>query len=290
LLPTEPPTVTSVSVAASAPKYSQDEVVTVQGTHLDSDLSVTSTGCKNIARSTTTPYVSSATTAYYVCRTNAVGAQTVTVARASTGASLGNASFSVAMPQVTMQITNNAGVNGNVVIALAPDKTPITVDNFLYYVNTQFYDHTAFHRLDGTLGVLQGGGYAAPVAAVASAASAPSPKGTNSPIPLEVNKGLSNTQWTIAMARGAADNSATSQFFFNLKDNHATLDPSSTSSGYAVFGSVVSGTDVLQAAANLASDPNQCVATAMLQDASGNNTLGCLPVPNLVITSAQQTQ
>ena len=107
------------------------------------------------------------------------------------------------------------------------------------------------------------------------------PKATNAPIALEVGKGLTNTQWTIAMARSADPASATSQFFINLVDNSALLDPSTVNgAGYAVFGSVAaSGATV----AAIAGAP--CTAIPFFLP-SGE----CTPWPNVVITSAVQTR
>ena len=99
----------------------------------------------------------------------------------------------------------------------------------------------------------------------------------NAPITLEVGKGLSNVQWSVAMARTSVANSATSQFFINLVDNSAFLDPSSFSAGYAVFGSVTAGTAV---AAAIVGAP--CAAIPNFSE--------CAPNPNVVITSAVQTQ
>jgi peptidyl-prolyl cis-trans isomerase A (cyclophilin A) len=173
-----------------------------------------------------------------------------------------------------MTVTNNAGVAGSFVITLAPDKTPVTVDNFLAYVNSHFYDGTVFHRVSPGF-VLQGGGYAAPL--VDNTAPL---KTTLAPIALEVNKGLGNTQWTVAMARTSDANSATSQFFINLVDNSTVLDPSALTAGYAVFGSVTTGTSTVT---TITAAP--CSAIALFLPAGD-----CTPMPNVVLTSAMQTQ
>ena len=141
---------------------------------------------------------------------SAVGAGQFVVTRASDGAALTTTPFTALVPQVTMSVSNGAGVNGTVVVTLAPDKTPITVGNFLSYVNAGFYDGTVIHRVSPGF-VIQGGGYVAPVST-----DTPTAKPTSPPIGLEVNKGLSNAQWTIAMARTSDPASATSQFFINL--------------------------------------------------------------------------
>jgi peptidyl-prolyl cis-trans isomerase A (cyclophilin A) len=178
-------------------------------------------------------------------------------------------------PQVTLGIGNGSSSLGNVVITLTPNQTPITVNNFLDYVRSGFYVGTVFHRNSPGF-VIQGGGYAAPLAPTDSA---PTVKTPNATIVLEDNAGLSNVQWTVAMARTNAPNSATSQFFVNLVDN-LFLDRTATARGYAVFGTVTAGTEVVTA---MTAAP--CVPYAALLP-SGD----CLPQPNLIITSAAQTR
>ncbi|MGD0802607.1 MAG: peptidylprolyl isomerase [Candidatus Bathyarchaeia archaeon] len=122
---------------------------------------------------------------------------------------------------------------GNIVIQLYDDKAPITVTNFLSYVKAGFYDGTVFHRV--MLGfVIQGGGFSVNG----------TEKATNAPIKLESNNSLSNLAGTIAMARSSDSNSATSQFYINLVDSK-NLDYSASNPGYAVFGKVISGMDVV---------------------------------------------
>jgi cyclophilin family peptidyl-prolyl cis-trans isomerase len=131
---------------------------------------------------------------------------------------------------------------GDVVLELFPDKAPKTVDNFLQYVRDGFYDGTVFHRvIDGFM--IQGGGLDVDMF----------PKPTRDPILNEADNGLSNTAYTVAMARTPAPHSATSQFFINLTDNDF-LDYRSRSAqgyGYAVFGRVVQGRDVVDAIAKV---------------------------------------
>ncbi|HEY2258009.1 MAG TPA: peptidylprolyl isomerase [Variovorax sp.] len=123
---------------------------------------------------------------------------------------------------------------GDFVVELAPDKAPKTVANFLQYVKDKQYDGTVFHRvIDGFM--IQGGGFTADM----------KEKPTRAPIPLEAQSGLKNAKYSIAMARTSDPNSATAQFFINVKDN-ANLDaPNPDGHGYAVFGKVVSGTEVV---------------------------------------------
>ena len=123
---------------------------------------------------------------------------------------------------------------GIIEIELYRDKAPITVENFVKYVKEGFYNNTAFHRVITNF-VIQGGGFT----------SNGTEKTTHDPIKLEVKTGLSNKAGTIAMARTSSPDSATSQFFINLVDNSKSLDYSSQNSGYAVFGKVVKGLDIV---------------------------------------------
>jgi cyclophilin family peptidyl-prolyl cis-trans isomerase len=131
---------------------------------------------------------------------------------------------------VTLQTTM-----GDITLSLFPDQAPVTVDNFLRYVDEGFYDGTIFHRVVAGF-VIQGGGLDAQM----------NSKATHAPIINEADNGLSNDIYTIAMARTTDPNSATSQFFINLVDN-PVLDYSNTSAGYAVFGEVIEGKDVVDA-------------------------------------------
>jgi peptidyl-prolyl cis-trans isomerase A (cyclophilin A) len=124
---------------------------------------------------------------------------------------------------------------GDIVVELDREKAPKTVDNFVQYVKAGHYDGTIFHRVIETF-MIQGGGMKADM----------SEKATRAPIPLESRNGLSNVRGTIAMARTSDPNSATAQFFINVVDN-ARLDQANArdGNGYAVFGKVVAGMDVV---------------------------------------------
>jgi peptidyl-prolyl cis-trans isomerase B (cyclophilin B) len=124
---------------------------------------------------------------------------------------------------------------GNIEIELDTNHAPITTTNFLAYVNSGFYDGLVFHRVIKGF-MIQGGGFT----------TAGIQKDTNSPIVLESNNGLYNTEGTIAMARTNAPNSATSQFFINTVDNDF-LNYTPGNPGYAVFGKVISGMEVVKA-------------------------------------------
>ncbi len=124
---------------------------------------------------------------------------------------------------------------GDIVIELEAEKTPKTVANFLQYVRAGHYDGTVFHRVIETF-MIQGGGYKADL----------SEKPVRAPIVLESRTGLSNVRGTLAMARTGIPDSATSQFFVNVVDNLFLDQPNSRDgNGYAVFGKVVDGMDVV---------------------------------------------
>ena len=160
-------------------------------------------------------------------------------------------------PQVTMTTTL-----GTIVIELNPEKAPITVNNFLNYTKSGFYTNKIFHRVINDF-IIQGGGFNVNMVEGT----------TQAPIKLEAGNGLSNLRGSIAMARTSVLDSATSQFFINVVDNPA-LD--ANAGGYAVFGKVVSGLDVI--------DKIKAVPTGA---AGGNKDVPTTPI---VITSAVQTQ
>ncbi|HYM48476.1 MAG TPA: peptidylprolyl isomerase, partial [Burkholderiaceae bacterium] len=123
---------------------------------------------------------------------------------------------------------------GTIVVELAPQAAPKTVENFLSYVKSGHYNGTVFHRVIPSF-MIQGGGFAADM----------KEKPTRGTIPLESQNGLKNQRGTIAMARRGDPNSASAQFFINVVDN-ARLDyPNPDGNGYAVFGKVVDGMDVV---------------------------------------------
>ena len=123
---------------------------------------------------------------------------------------------------------------GDIVVQLDPVKAPKSVDNFLQYVKDKHYNGTIFHRvIDGFM--IQGGGFTPDM----------QQKTTRPPIALEATNGLKNDKYTIAMARTNDPNSATSQFFINVKDNDMLNAPKPDGFGYTVFGKVVSGNDVV---------------------------------------------
>jgi len=155
--------------------------------------------------------------------------------------------------------------HGDITIVLAADKAPQTVANFLRYVDEGFFDDTIFHRVIPGF-MIQGGGFTADM----------SQKRTHEPIHNEADNGLKNARGTLAMARTSDPHSATAQFFINLTDNDF-LDFKSASGngwGYAVFGRVVDGMDVVDAIAKVATGNR-----GMHQD---------VPKESVVITKAER--
>lgn len=128
-----------------------------------------------------------------------------------------------------------ATTEGDIVLQLDREKAPKTVDNFVAYVKAGHYDGTVFHRVIPTF-MVQGGGMDKDL----------NEKKTRPPIPLESRNGLKNERGTVAMARTSDPDSATSQFFINVQDNVFLDQPTSRDgNGYAVFGKVVAGMDVV---------------------------------------------
>ena len=123
---------------------------------------------------------------------------------------------------------------GDIVVQLNPDKAPKTVANFLQYVKDGFYKGTIFHRvMDGFM--IQGGGFTADM----------KQKDTRPPVEIESKNGLKNDKYTIAMARTMDPHSASAQFFLNSKNNDFLNYPGQDGWGYAVFGKVTEGQDIV---------------------------------------------
>jgi cyclophilin family peptidyl-prolyl cis-trans isomerase len=138
------------------------------------------------------------------------------------------AAIADSFPQVRIETTA-----GDFVVELDADRSPISVQNFLHYVESGFYEGTIFHRVVADF-VIQGGGYTADL----------KDKPASDAIPNESGNGLSNRRMTIAMARTGTPHSADSQFYINLAEN-TPLDPKPTRWGYAVFGTVIEGMDTI---------------------------------------------
>lgn len=127
---------------------------------------------------------------------------------------------------------------GDIVVELNEETAPVTVKNFLRYVNEDFYNGMIFHRVIPRF-MIQGGGFTVDMRR----------KETHGPIVNEAGNGLGNDRGTIAMARTDNPNSATSQFFINLKDNPSLNYVKNRKPGYAVFGKVTKGMDIVDAIA-----------------------------------------
>lgn len=226
--------VSAATVAAGNPlttdnlRYGQTTTFTLAGAALDTGAQVFVAGCDNLSILAD----SSATQRKFTCVPNA--SMSVSVALSNGLASVFETSLPVPAPQVTL-VTSS----GTVVVELDPAKVALTVDNFLAYVASGFYNGTIFHRVIGNF-VVQGGGF---TGVANGTLTAQTPLRGN--IALESNKGLSNKRGTLAMARGPAANTANAQFFFNSVDNTFLDYSSAASPGYAVFGKVVSGQAVL---------------------------------------------
>ncbi len=170
-----------------------------------------------------------------------------------------NAPASAPATNVTVVMTTTLGT---IEIELFAGKAPISVSNFLAYADMGFFDGTIFHRVIPGF-MVQGGGFTANMAQ----------KSTRVPIKNEADNGLKNERGTLAMARTSDINSATAQFFINVKDN-AFLDHSPRGFGYAVFGRVASGMDVVDK-----------IAAVQTTTVGGFENV---PVKAVVITSAKR--
>jgi cyclophilin family peptidyl-prolyl cis-trans isomerase len=158
---------------------------------------------------------------------------------------------------------------GKIEIELFRDKAPISVNNFLSYVDKKFYDGTIFHRVIPTF-MIQGGGFEPGL----------KEKETQAPIKNESYNGLSNKRGTIAMARTNAPNSATAQFYINVEDNARGLDKATARDGvgYCVFGKVINGMDVV--------DKIRRVRTTTKTDPKGH-PFGDVPAEDVMIKSVR---
>ena len=144
--------------------------------------------------------------------------------------------------------------HGTFTVELFPKEAPVSVENFLRYVDDGHFDGTVFHRIVPGF-VIQGGGLTADF----------SSRKTRAPISNEAKNGLKNTRGTLSMARTSDINSATSQFFVNLADN-AFLDHSARDFGYAVFGRVTEGMDVIDKIARVPTGKRKGYSDAPLED------------------------
>ena len=194
------------------------------------------------------------------CGITVVGDLPLTI-KSEDGTVIYTTTLSVPKPQVTLFTTK-----GVVVLELDPVTAPISSNNYLSYVSKGFYSSTLFHRVIPGF-MIQGGGYTTGMVKKA---------GQLAPIELESNKGLSNARGTLAMARTSVFNSATSEFFINVVDNTFLDYKNAANPGYAVFGKVVQGMDVVDA--------------IIMEPTAVKNGFADVPVSDVVISLALQTQ
>lgn len=250
-----PPVITGVKVQSL--KYGNTATIYLGGKDLRSSVQVESNGaCINPS------FASSSTTDTLVlnCVVKAVGDLPLTI-KAEDGSVIYSTTINVPKPQVTLFTTK-----GTVVMELDPSTAPISSNNYLSYVSKGFYTSTLFHRVISGF-MIQGGGYTKGLVKKTPLFAA---------IELESNKGLSNLRGTLAMARTNEFNSATSEFFINVVDNGFLDYKNSGNPGYAVFGKVVQGMDVVDA---IVAEP-----TGVL------NGFADVPLTDVVISLALQTQ
>ena len=253
---------TAIAVSAIQPdrlRYSQLSVFKLTGANLDRGVTVSVSKCKGLA------LVASGTAVEQSVSCTVLGTgDLIFETKDSTGTVLLSKTFTVPEPQVTLTTSM-----GTIVIELNPTVVSATVLNYLQYVNDSFYTNTLFHRVVAStaFSVVQGG-WLTTVPAVQA--------GLRSAISLESNKGLSNLRGTVGMARSAAADSATSQFYFNVADNPGFDYVNASNPGYAVFGKVVQGLAVMDAMGALPTTTRYGVPD--------------FPVTDVVLLSATQTQ
>jgi len=238
------PTITGVKPETL--QYGKSATIYLGGKDLRSNMVVETNGaCTNPS------FASNSTTDMLVlnCKVNVVGNLTLTI-KNEAGVVVNTTSLTVPNPQVGI-VTSL----GSIVLELDPVAAPITVNNFLSYANSGFYRNTLFHRVIAGF-MIQGGGYTAGLV---------KKDGLKDPIVLESNNGLTNLRGTVAMARTNDPNSATSEFFINHVDN-GFLNYSTTNPGYAVFGKVIQGMDVVDAIASKATAVSNGFADVPLED------------------------
>ncbi len=243
-------------ISADRMMYGQQTRFTVTGTGLSNGVTLTSTGCS----ATGTVAGGSATQQVITCKIAATGSVQFSFLPVGNAAATVHTQ-NVPLPQVTMKTSL-----GDMVLELYPANAPISVNNFLQYVGDNFYTNLVFHRVIKDF-VIQGGGFNAALTQVT----------TRPAIKLESGNGLSNLRGTLAMARTNVADSATSQFYINTVNN-LNLDATAPGvNGYAVFGKVVTGLDVM--------DKINIVPTG-----TATNGMADVPVTPVIINSATQTQ
>ena len=250
-----PPVITAVKPQSLS--YGRTATIYLGGKDLRSSLVVESNGgC------TSPSFASNSSTDMLVlnCLVTVVGDLPLTI-KSATGEIIYTTTLSVPKPQVSI-ITNK----GSFTLELDLASAPITVKNFLTYVRGGYYSNTLFHRVIPGF-VAQAGGYTTGLI---------KKPGQLDPIELESNKGLSNSRSTVAMARTNVFNSATSEFYVNLVNNTFLDYKNAANPGYAVFGTVVQGMDVVDAIA--------AVPTGVFKGSTD------VPLTDITITMALQSK
>jgi peptidyl-prolyl cis-trans isomerase A (cyclophilin A) len=247
------------SIVASNARYGATTTITVSGMALDEGIVL---GIEGPCEQLTTVVGGSADTRQYTCDITAVGEFIATVSRAGGGV-VGRVTVNVPPPRV--EITTG---KGSFLIELDPERAPQSARNFLAYVNGNFYNNVVVQAVYPGRGIMAGGYQTGP--------RVKNP--TRAAIPLESDNGLRNARGTIGMFRGADSNSARATWYINTADN-ADLDRQSAAQpGYAVFGRVVVGLDVVDAISALPFRPD--LATG----------LSNVPETEVVITDVTQTR
>lgn len=242
-------------VAIENIRFGQLARFTLTGKNLDQEFSVSLSKCAGLA----VVEGGSATSKTISCTISATGSATLFATYQ--GQQIFSQAFIIPEPQVSVK----TGL-GEIVIELNPTLAPITVSNFLAYVNESFYNNTLIHRVEK--GFVVQGGWLDTTPAIKNP--------TRGAIALESNNGLSNLKGTVGMARTNEPNSATSQFYFNLADNVGLDYAQGIRDGYAVFGKIVAGLTVLEALGQVP------IATRY--------GLTTFPATDIVISEVRQTQ
>jgi peptidyl-prolyl cis-trans isomerase A (cyclophilin A) len=244
-----------LQITSASVQYSKKMIVTITGADLEQVNTASITKCSGLSLEPT----STSTQRNISCTVSGTGELSVEL-KDDAGIVLASKTFKVPEPRVKMSTSL-----GDIIVELNPTAAPVTVNNFLRYVSSGFYSDTLFHRVTGF--VAQGGWLTTEPAIKA---------GTLAPISLESNNGLSNVRGSIGMVRTTEANSATSQYYFNLLDNPGLNYVSDAQPGYAAFGMVVEGLNVLDA-----------IGSVPIESKYG---LSNVPVDNLILLSAEQVQ
>lgn len=246
------------NVAASNMRYGGTSTISISGRNLLTGVVVTIEGpCDSLSKVQTS---GSDDTQLFTCDVRGVGEIRATVSTAA-GVFLARLTVQVPMPQVSV-----ATSKGEFVMQLDAEKAPLSVLNYLGYVNAGFYSGTLFHNVIPGRGVIAGGFTAG------LAVKAP----TRPAVALESNNGLVNLRGTVGMFRGADADSARTQWYVNTADNRDLDFVDAASPGFAVFGMVISGMDVVDSITTVQTRPDLV------------NNLAGVPLTEVTITSIRQ--